>query len=287
MKTSGLFTTHGFQIPFRYGVPIRLLFFGDVHWDSPNHAKREWQEFLQYADELDHKTTYFFGMGDYLDSTSTTERECLGTISKKMHETFRNDVQQLQLAKCEALAKELAFMRGRIIGLLNGNHYFEFASGLNSDQKLCELLGTRYLGVCSLVRLSFNEHSKHGHSVTRDLFAHHGKGAARLLGGSLNRVAQMAEGVEADIYAMGHDHKRLASPGQTRLFLRSHHASLSLEQRDCVVLRCGSFLSSYKPGQVDYNVDECRAPNNAGHVEVLVTIRNKGDKRIVEMRTMV
>lgn len=112
MKTSGLFTVHGFNIPFNYAKPIRLVFFGDVHWDSPNHARGKWKESVKYFKTL--KDAWFFGMGDYLDSTSTSERECLGHISPKMHETFRNDIQALQLAKCEAFAKEIEFMRGRL-----------------------------------------------------------------------------------------------------------------------------------------------------------------------------
>lgn len=288
MKTSGLFTVHGYTIPVKYNRPFRLVFFGDVHRDAPNHADGKWQEFLRYAKTL--KDAWFFGMGDYLDSTSTSERECLGSISPKMHETFRNDIQALQLAKCELFAKETAFMRGRIVGMLNGNHFFQFPSGINSDQKICELLNAKYLGVCAFVRLTFEFGGRH-HS--RDIFAHHGQGAARLIGGSLNRVAQMAEGAEADIYAMGHDHKRGAVPAQPRLFLaNSSRSGLTVEQREPIVLRSGSYLASFRNGEVNYNVDACRSPSSLGHVEILVNV--KADKRggnygpaEIEMRTLV
>ena len=280
MKTSGLFTVHGFKIPIAYNKEFRLVFFGDVHRDSPNHAGKAWQEFLRYARSL--KNAWFFGMGDYLDSTSTSERACLGNISETLHETLRNDIIQLQTKKCELIAKELEFMRGRIIGMLNGNHYFDFPSGINSDQQICHLLGAKYLGVCAFVRLYFDKHSRR-HS--RDIFAHHGAGASRLMGGSINRVAQMAEGAEADIYAMGHDHKRIASPGQPRLFLRHcPQNGLSVESREPVVLRSGSFLASFENGVVNYNVDACRPPSALGHVELLVKVKESGE---VEMRTLV
>lgn len=290
MKTSGLFTVHGFTIPITYNKPFRLIFFGDVHWDAPSHAHEKWKEFIDYAKRL--KDAWFFGMGDYLDSTSTSERECLGNISPKMHETFRNDIQELQLAKCEAFAKDIAFMRGRIIGMLNGNHYFEFQHGANTDQKICELLSAKYLGVCSFVRLTFNSH---GRQHSRDIYAHHGAGAARLVGGSLNRVAQMAEGAEADIFAMGHDHKKGAVPGQPRLFLRNDSRDgLKVESREPIVIRSGSFLKSFENGKSNYNVDACRAPSSLGHVEVLINVKcqhgkTKPDSRDVEieMRTLV
>lgn len=287
MKTSGLFTTHSFVVPMQLGRPTKIIFFGDVHWDSPAHAREKWQRFLEYAKQ--HKDAYFFGMGDYLDSTSTSERECLGQISDRMHETLKNDLELLQLTKVEALARELKFMRGRIIGLLNGNHYYQFArTSINSDQKLAELLGAQYLGVCSFTRLYFNNC---GTKVSRDIFAHHGAGAARLIGGSLNRVQQMAEGVEADIYAMGHDHKRGAVPAQPRLFLEhGGKAGLRIAERQPVVLRTGSFLASYEPGTSNYNVDACRTPSSLGHVELEVTLHRQknGSARnlMTEIRTI-
>ncbi len=284
MKTGGLFTVHGFTIPIKYNHPFRVVFFGDIHRDSPDHAHKKWQEFIQYAKSL--KDTWFFGMGDYLDSTSTSERECLGNISSKMHDTFRNDIQALQLAKIELMANELKFMKGRIIGMLNGNHYFEFQSGINGDQKLCELLGAKYLGVCSFVRLTFD---CYGRKHTRDIFAHHGAGSARLVGGSMNRVQQMAEGAEADILAMGHDHKRGALPAQPRLFLNNcSRYGLRVEQREPILIRSGSYLASYKNNKTNYNVDACRPPSSLGHVEVLINVKTKDKTDVeIEMRTLV
>jgi len=142
VKTSGLFTVHGHKIQFKYNVPFKLIFFGDVHRDSPDHADGKWKRFLEYAKS--QKNAYFFGMGDYLDSTSTSERDCLGSISPKMHDTFRKDIELLQMAKIELIAKELSFMKGKIVGMLNGNHYFNFQSGISGDQKLCELLGSLF-----------------------------------------------------------------------------------------------------------------------------------------------
>lgn len=221
-------------------------------------------------------------MGDYLDSTSTTERECLGHISKQMHDTFRNDIQALQLAKIELIADELKFAKGRIIGLVNGNHYFEFQSGINGDQKLAELLETKYLGVCSLTRLSFDAHGRN-HSI--DLFVHHGMGAARLIGGSLNRVAQMFEGVEADVTIMGHDHKRGAVPATPRLFLdNTSREGLKVRQRETWAVRSGSYVAAFRDGEANYNVDSCRTPSSLGHVEMRVNFISNHKKTNIEQQ---
>ena len=272
MTTSGLFTVHSHTVQHCYGQPLKLVIFGDVHRDSPNHADGAWQEFLEHTRTL--KGALFLGMGDYLDSTSTSERECLGHISPKMHETFRNDIQALQMAKCELFAKEIEFMRGRLIGLVNGNHYFQFPAGFNSDQKICELVGAKYLGVCAFVRLNIHCGGRH-HAL--DIFAHHGKGASRLVGGSLNRVSQMLEGTQADIFVMGHDHKKGALP-TSRIFLQhSSRGGLEVRHRDVWNVRSGSFLASYRDNEVNYNVDAARAPSSLGAVELHITLSKNHD----------
>lgn len=276
MRTDGLFTVHSHTIPVRSNQPFRLIFFGDVHRDSPNHANRAWQDFLEYASGLDN--AWYFGMGDYLDSTSTSERSCLGKITQEMHETFLADVSALQDAKVELMAKELKFMKGKLIGLLNGNHYFSFSDGTNSDQRLCRMLDCKYLGVSSFVRISLDDH---GRAQTLDIWVHHGTGAGRLLGGSINRVDQMREHAEADIYAMGDDHKRAVVPATPRLHLaRTSRAGLKVKHRQQWLIRSGSFLASYEPGVRNYNVDAARGPCSLGHVELIVTMVNhsKHDK---------
>ena len=272
MKTSGLFRLHSYKITIdRVNQPIRLIFFGDVHRDSPNHADAHWQEFLEYARGLND--AYFFGMGDYLDSTSSSERECLEKANGSLHETTKWDLARLTDAKVNMLAKELSFMKGRLIGLLNGNHYFLYETGINSDQKLCEKLGCAYLGVSTFTRLQFQLGV--GYRTYKDIWAHHGAGGARLPGGSINRVDQMREHADADIFAMGHDHKRGVLPATPKMRLDNDRGLLSLDHRQQWLLRTGSFLKSYEDGKVSYNVDAARGPCSLGHVELELTLKRK------------
>jgi hypothetical protein len=217
-------------------------------------------------------------MGDYLDSTSTSERSCLGKIDKEMHETFLTDIAALQEAKIEMMADELKFMKGRLIGLLNGNHYFSFTDGTNSDQRICRILDCKYLGVSSFVRLYLDNC---GRKRSLDVWAHHGTGAGRLFGGSINRVDQMREHAEADFYCMGHDHKRGAVPATPRLFLE-HNArgGLKVKQRQQWLIRSGSYLASYVENTRNYNVDAGRGPCSLGHVEMIITMRERSEDHL-------
>jgi hypothetical protein len=268
MQTDGLFTVARFDVPKLRDKTCRIVFFGDIHRDSPNHAHGAWQHFLSYCKGL--KDTIYCGMGDYLDSTSTSERACLLQSKDKLHETLSHDIEEIQQEKVELLTKELSFMRGNLIGMLGGNHYFAFQDGTSSDQRLCRALDCKYLGCSSFVRLVFAGHG--GMVMSLDIWAHHGVGGGRLLGTSINRVDQMREHAEADVYAMGHDHKRGVVPATPRLFLSpARNGAMLVRQRQQWLVRSGSFLASYEDGKRNYNVDAARGPCSLGHVELLVT----------------
>jgi len=280
MKTSGLFTLHRFKIPCKHKQPVTLVFFGDVHRDSPNFADGHWKKFLAHAKTL--KNAYFIGMGDYFDGISTSERAIFNGAG--LHESTLINMEREAQSRITKMAIELDFMRGRLIGLLGGNHYWPFPDGTDSDQRLAGHLRTKYLGVCSFVRLSFEIGTVR---QTRDLFLHHGAGAGRLPGSSVNRVNQMAENAIADIYASGHDHKRGVWPMNPKLTIEQDKNGLRLRHRDGWLVKTGSFLAAYEDGISNYNVDAGRGPSALGHVELEVTPisqRSKGGGNLRELQ---
>lgn len=207
MLTTGLFTIHKIDINVKKtGEPFYLIPFGDIHRSSPMCHERKWLEFIEWAKTK--KRAYFLGMGDYDDMASTSEREILG--NRKLHDSSIKTLENIYIEHTKRLAKEIKFMDGNIIGLLEGNHYGELQNGATTTQKLCELLNTKYLGVSSFIRLSFSLGQKR---ASIDIWAHHGKGASRLIGGSLNRVQQMGEAAEADIYCVSDDTEILSENG--------------------------------------------------------------------------
>jgi predicted phosphodiesterase len=278
MNTTGLFTVHRHNIKLK-GVnrPVKLIFFGDVHRDSPQHALEEWKGFLAYAKK--QNDAVFVGMGDYLDGYSTSERRALQNAA--LHESTQTNLELLANTRIKTLSKELDFMKGRLIGLLGGNHYFSFQDGTNSDQRLCTNLGCKFLGVSTFVRLTLDAHNRRS---AVDLFLHHGAGAGRTSGASINRVDQMREIAFADVFAMGHNHDRGVYPSKPRLFLENQKDGLLLKSQQGWLVRTGSFLKAYTPGEVGYNVDAGRGPCSLGHVELHMTLRRRGGEAFVEIK---
>lgn len=269
MKTTGVFTIHSYEIPFDdFGETIYLFPFGDIHRHAPLCDVERWHEFCSWAQNK--KPAYFVGMGDYDDLASTSERELLS--SKKFHESTIKTLDTLYKKHTKVLAEELSFCRGRLIGLIGGNHYADLSSGINTDMLLADYLGATFLGVASFVRLSFVPKKRGNMRRSLDLFLHHGKGSGRLAGGTINSVEKMMDIAEADIYICGHDHQKGVRPVE-KLRLLGGKGSLRLSKRKILLARSGSFLKGYVPGEASYIVDSAARPTELGVTKIEITPR--------------
>lgn len=281
MKTTGLFTIHEFDIQIKeLSKPISLFPFGDVHKFAPLHSDDKWGEFLETA-----RTTpnaYFFGMGDYMDVMSATERTAYthGDYHESTQKTIEKGIREL----VKKFNKDIAFMGGRLIGLIEGNHYFHFSSGITSTQEICREMGCKYFGCMTFTRLRFVY--KH-QSAVMDIWAHHGKGAASFLGGSLKRVEDMARSADADVYLMGHDHKGpIGFTPRMRLSKVGDH--IAVVERKQFFGRTGSFLRGYVPDEVSYVADGCMNPANLGGVRIdFIPERRGHDTLKIDMKATI
>ena len=174
MKTDGVFKTKQVFFPeWKAGKMLKLVPFGDIHRDSPGFSDEAWSKFLKRAKEIARKgDCLFLGMGDYLDSYSTSERMIM--YGNGLHESSTKNHAAVALKKVESLARELEFMRGKLIGFIGGNHFPILKGGISGDQKLAEIMETDYLGACCAMRITFRIRGTS--RVSLDVFAHHGKG---------------------------------------------------------------------------------------------------------------
>jgi hypothetical protein len=289
MKTCGLFTTHRVELDVEHNKPFKLIPFGDVHRDSRLHCSEYWNRFLEYAKQ--QTNAVFLGMGDYSDGCSTSERIALRQVEDRLHEDTKADMEANYRGTADTLFEELKFMRGRCLGLLGGNHYFQFSDGDTTDHVLAAKLGAKFLGVCSFIRLSLRFKGRESSRRSIDILAHHGLGGGRLAGSTFNTVERMGAIADADIYLMGHDHNKGCIPGKTRLHLSStgkKTAELNVVERVPWYGRTGSFLKAYEPGMPSYNVDAGRSPVSLGWIEFEITPfrdqRNKNDQITFQIR---
>jgi hypothetical protein len=178
------------------------------------------------------------------------------------------------------MANELEFMRGRLIGMGEGNHYWEFDDGSTSTQRLAAKLGCPYLGVSAVIRIIFDYK---GSCTSFQIYQHHGKGGgASTTGGhflAVERLAKHVEGVQ--VFIMGHDHFRGGVPGQPKLSFtpNSKHPGQLLEKEYPVwYIRCGSFLRSYQQKTPSYVVDGAMGPGGLGVVKLTANVHRTKDE---------
>jgi predicted phosphodiesterase len=224
--------------------------------------------FLKRAKESED--SLFLGVGDYMDSYSTSEREIQYHHAK--HDSTREREENEDKSRVRGFSEEIGFMRGRLIGLINGNHYQVYPDGTNSDQYLATLLRTRYLGVCSAIRI--NLHC--GDGVEKiDIFCHHGRGGGRTSVGRFNAVEQLAKISDAEVILMGDNHARGVIPMTETLEIVSANNGnpAYIRSRPRMLGRTGSFLKHYEDGKASYVVDAAMAPASLGWIEFYITPR--------------
>lgn len=279
MRGTGEFYTAKYAVNLQKTEPFSIVFFGDVHQFSPHHCDDTWNKFK--AQYRKRKNTYFIGMGDYTDLLSTSERwadDCAN---------FHTSTQQTKWVWYEKMVdkftNELEFMRGNILGLVEGNHYMQFKDRTTSTQRMCRSLDCNYLGECAALSVPVvcGKHFKRNLQIA----VHHGRGSGRSAGSGFNTVEQMSRTFEGfDLYAMGDNHQRGGIPIQTlRMVETSSRPLPRIESHKILLLRTGAFLRSYIHGQSSYVVDALMPPSNLGWVEVRITPsqpRVSGDKEV-------
>jgi hypothetical protein len=173
-------------------------------------------------------------------------------------------------------------MKGRCIGILSGNHFPAFEDGTTGDQVLARELDTKFLGVCSAIRLTFFVSSRK--QAALDIFAHHGRGGGQTTGGRMLAVDKLQHVCEGDIYLMGDNHARGILPTGDKLRLQESGHGVFLSSRRAWIARTGGFLKGYEPDQRSYVVDRALPPSSLGWVEFEITPRRE-QKRYPDHRT--
>lgn len=274
------------------GQKMSLIPFGDVHRDSKNCHVEKWLEDIASwkARIKKGENLFFIGVGDYTDLYSAHERAELKRAETNMHDTHLYTMENHMQDSIERLYKEIDFMKGRCLGLIEGNHYFVFPSdSTSSTQRLCRMLECKYLGGCGLIRMIVRGGYKNRTGLQTDIFAHHGTGGGGTTASSVRNLEKAQEAFEADIYLMGHDHKKWGDKVD-QLAIGGGNFACTLKSVEKVFVRTGSYLRGYVPDNTSYITRKAWRPANLGCVELELTmVRNRkgGNHDTHELKTKI
>ena len=186
---------------------------------------------------------YFLGMGDYLDVASPSNRDRLQAA--KLYDSIQEMIEEAanrQLEKFQALVKGT---EGRWLGLLEGHHYYEFEDGTTSDTRLSTYLKAPFLGDAAMLRVTFKAQDKNRTGCT--IWCHHGVGGGRFVGAPLNLLENIIKAFEADIYLIGHQHKKVSAP-LDRIYVNWDTDPPRVQHRRIIIGCTGGFLRGYMQG---------------------------------------
>lgn len=260
-----IYTTHQAEIKLKNNNDQLIIwFFGDVHRDATCDVER-WKKFIDRSGKED---AYYIGMGDYHDFMSTSEKKKVEAMG--LHETTMQTFDDMVEKQNRDFCGEIKHMRGRLLGLIEGNHHWQSGNGKSSTEDLADRMDTQYLGwLCHLsLRVRFQSRND---SLTLHFVLCHGKAGGKTYGITLNQVADLKMIFPvADVYCMGHDHQRVADCISVLVPMCNNKGQVKIKQKEQLLCRSGSFKKSYEPGKAGYEAQKLLKPANLGALKVMI-----------------
>lgn len=171
-----------------YLIPI-----SDCHIGDPNFDEQKLMRYIDWIKKTDNARVILVG-----DIMNTATKE---SVSDSYSEIM-NPNQQLKYA-----TKLFEPIKDKIIGVCTGNHErrIKKSTSMDTSETLAANLGAFYRedGLYLKVRLGKGNDTK---KITYLLYATHGFGGGKKMGGKANNLQSISNNIFADIYVIGHTH---------------------------------------------------------------------------------
>lgn len=180
---------------------IELHFIADLHMGDGMSDWFHIQKLLKHIEETPN--AYCILGGDLMDTA----------IASSVGDTYGANLSPMeQLKQCVNLFEPI---KNKIFCILHGNHENRVykSDGIDITALMADQLGIRerYSPTTALLFIRFGRHGSadkhHGRKIAYTVYATHGSGGGRKEGGKINRLADLAQIVDADVYIMGHVHQ--------------------------------------------------------------------------------
>jgi hypothetical protein len=259
-----------------YKVPIKevvIVPIGDVHLGSKQFAESSFMHYLEAVENEFGDRAYYLGMGDYIDATRTTVRKAVKALSPDDGEF----VDELIDSHIEKLYNMLSHTTGRWLGLLGGNHTWDFRDGQTTETKLCGMLNAKYLGGCADIKVGLGENSVGGARSTFGIWCHHGFGGKYPVRRLINGIAPHFP--DSDVWMVGHSHVR-----EFRDFPRLRRLASGYSERNGICLVTGGWTAGYTQGPSTYVERAAMSPLANGSAVVKARLDREANHNNIRLR---
>jgi predicted phosphodiesterase len=179
-----------------YAETIEIHPMADLHIGDSSSDYKSILERIDYIKKTDN--AYCILDGDLMDTA----------IASSVGDTYGANLQPMeQLKQCVKIFEPI---KDKILAVLPGNHEGRVykSDGLDITELMCSQLGIlqKYSPTTALLFVRFGKSGNHNRPQLYTIYVTHGSGGGRREGGKINRLADLASIVDADIYVHAHTH---------------------------------------------------------------------------------
>jgi predicted phosphodiesterase len=242
---------------------IRIVPIGDIHYGTKNCEVEKLKKLIEWV--KNQKDTYVILMGDLCDYINLNDKRF---DFSNLDPAIAGRIDDLTRVQADEVIKMLKPISHKILGSIEGNHEQVIHQRYhdNIQAYVCQKLKIKDLGATCFIKLHFTRRgSQERRRVT--IYATHGHGSGRMIGGKVNNLVRLAMGIEADVYLMGHVHDLF---GTSTIVISPAHTGEHIIQKKRVFGYTGTFYQSYKKDTDSYSERKGYAPNKVGVLKVSI-----------------
>lgn len=245
---------------------IKLIPLGDVHYGTKHFDREKFTDTCNWLTK--DQNAYVLCMGDMAEFISHTDKRF---DPQNIDQSLLNNLDNLAETQANYIIKHLRPFSHRIIGMLTGNHEDTIRHHHQFDIQhyMCKELNAPNLSYTAIIRLQFFRNGSPTANREVLIYASHGFGGSVSETSAIGRLITMTKDFDADIYLMGHVHKKVAYTKQ-RLHLVGRGSELSLVPKKRIYGLTGTFLRTYTPntGSSSYAEKRGYSPTATGTLRI-------------------
>lgn len=261
--------------------PITLFPFGCVHADDPGFRHALFRQFINEVNDTPNALA--IGLGDYSNFLRTTARKHIKSYTAD--DNSFNELDDMVKNRADGFYADFLgkLKKGKLVGLAEGNHYWEFQNKTTDTQYLCDLANVPYLDKPCFLRLNI-QYANRTLRVLRILI-HHGdwSGGWSRMGGDVNGAEMKALGFDFDVYIFSHTHRLWAVQIPTLTIPSS--GELKPVERPRLFIRTGCFVAGFDEKACTgngYAAKKLLNPTALGYVKAQIQFYQEYDKERYE-----
>lgn len=244
---------------------LKVFPFGDLHCGSKHFNEKYVKSDLQLVDE-DRENSRIIVMGDVIENANKS------SVGAGVYEQSEDPVSQVERA-----AEIFSPYRDLIDGIVTGNHELRSYKSEQIDLMylFAKFLGLehKYMGYSGVIGYAWNKRSY-------NVYVWHGAGGGGRPGSSINKLEDQVKTVDADVYLMGHVHRKMAYKKDV---FRVDSRNRKMTKGEQMFIVTGSSLE----WNGSYAQMTGLAPSTAGYPHFILDGTIRGGKKIKGMQAVI